>query len=365
MFPNGGWVTQGMLGGAIDCGVTNSGSMSSAHVRGLPLSLVACGATYSPQSPIAHLVVNKTLGIRSAKDLSGKTLAVSTLRDMIQATGMQWIDMHGGDSKSVNFVEIPMPQHSAAINAKRVDGSIMVEPIYSQARLDVAQMGLTYAAVNNGKPFQTLGIAANRDWATKNPVIAKKVHAAIREAAVWANNPHNREECVQLLIKLTKVEESAIRSNPAPRVCRIQQSRARATGHRPHDEVRDPTKSVQRGGAVRTGSRLTDPTSASTRCAPSRSRRPARPRTSGSTLAASARRANESSCWSIQDRSSSSIVSPFTEHTSSAWKTKYLGDGVVTGYGTIDGRKVFVFSQDFTVFGGSLGEVYRREDRAR
>jgi len=34
------------------------------------------------------------------------------------------------------------------------------------------------------------------------------------------------------------------------------------------------------------------------------------------------------------------------------------GDGVVTGWGTIDGRKVFVFSQDFTVFGGSLGEVF-------
>jgi propionyl-CoA carboxylase beta chain len=34
------------------------------------------------------------------------------------------------------------------------------------------------------------------------------------------------------------------------------------------------------------------------------------------------------------------------------------GDGVVTGYGTIDGRPVCVYSQDFTVFGGSLGEVY-------
>jgi propionyl-CoA carboxylase beta subunit len=35
-----------------------------------------------------------------------------------------------------------------------------------------------------------------------------------------------------------------------------------------------------------------------------------------------------------------------------------LGDGVVTGHGTIDGRLVFVFSQDFTVFGGSLSEAY-------
>src|SRR6058998_4315412 len=34
------------------------------------------------------------------------------------------------------------------------------------------------------------------------------------------------------------------------------------------------------------------------------------------------------------------------------------GDGVVTGWGTIDGRKVFVFSQDFTVYGGALGEVF-------
>ena len=35
-----------------------------------------------------------------------------------------------------------------------------------------------------------------------------------------------------------------------------------------------------------------------------------------------------------------------------------LTDGVVTGWGTVDGRKVFVFSQDFTVFGGALGEVF-------
>jgi acetyl-CoA/propionyl-CoA carboxylase carboxyl transferase subunit len=36
----------------------------------------------------------------------------------------------------------------------------------------------------------------------------------------------------------------------------------------------------------------------------------------------------------------------------------YLGDGVVTGYGEVDGRTVFVFAHDFTVFGGSLGEVF-------
>jgi propionyl-CoA carboxylase beta chain len=39
-------------------------------------------------------------------------------------------------------------------------------------------------------------------------------------------------------------------------------------------------------------------------------------------------------------------------------KQKFLGDGVVTGHGTINGRTVFVFSQDFTVMGGSLSEAY-------
>jgi propionyl-CoA carboxylase beta chain len=40
---------------------------------------------------------------------------------------------------------------------------------------------------------------------------------------------------------------------------------------------------------------------------------------------------------------------------------KFLGDGVVTGHGTIDGRKVFVFAQDFTVFGGSLSGAYAQK----
>ena len=37
---------------------------------------------------------------------------------------------------------------------------------------------------------------------------------------------------------------------------------------------------------------------------------------------------------------------------------KFWGDGVVTGYGKIDGRLVYVFSQDFTVFGGALGMAF-------
>jgi acetyl-CoA carboxylase carboxyltransferase component len=42
-------------------------------------------------------------------------------------------------------------------------------------------------------------------------------------------------------------------------------------------------------------------------------------------------------------------------------KTKFLGDGVITGQGTVDGRLIFVYSQDFTVFGGSLSETFAQK----
>jgi propionyl-CoA carboxylase beta chain len=51
----------------------------------------------------------------------------------------------------------------------------------------------------------------------------------------------------------------------------------------------------------------------------------------------------------------------FARHRSTAFgmeRNRPYGDGVVTGFGTVDGREVAVFSQDVTVFGGSLGEVY-------
>ena len=51
----------------------------------------------------------------------------------------------------------------------------------------------------------------------------------------------------------------------------------------------------------------------------------------------------------------------FVEHRCADFgmdQTHIPGDGVVTGYGTINGRLVFVFSQDFTVFGGALSEAH-------
>ncbi|NRG46637.1 methylmalonyl-CoA carboxyltransferase [Bacillus sp. CRN 9] len=57
-------------------------------------------------------------------------------------------------------------------------------------------------------------------------------------------------------------------------------------------------------------------------------------------------------------------LNPFIEHRSTDFgleQQKGPGDGVVTGYGKVNGRPIFLFSQDFTVFGGALGEMHAKK----
>jgi acetyl-CoA carboxylase carboxyltransferase component len=62
----------------------------------------------------------------------------------------------------------------------------------------------------------------------------------------------------------------------------------------------------------------------------------------------------------LLDKGSFQEIDPFVKHQSKGFgieKNRPMGDAVVTGWGTVDGRNIFVFAEDFTRFGGSLGEV--------
>jgi propionyl-CoA carboxylase beta chain len=62
----------------------------------------------------------------------------------------------------------------------------------------------------------------------------------------------------------------------------------------------------------------------------------------------------------LLDKDTFEEVDKFVKHRSRDFgidNQQYLGDGVIAGYGRIDGRLVYVFAQDFTVFGGSLSET--------
>ena len=211
-IPGGGLVTQAILGGAIDVGITNSGSMSSAHARGLPVYWLCPGGVYSGNSPIAHLVVAKNSPINDAAGLNGKTIGVSTLNDMVQATGMMWMDKHGGDSRTPKWFEIKAAEMMPAIAVGRIDASIMVEPGYSSVKDQVKVIGFPYEVVNNGKPFQTAGLIGNKAWVDANPDLTRKVVQVTLHTADWANK--NPAEVVTLLAQLTKIDAAVIQSYP-------------------------------------------------------------------------------------------------------------------------------------------------------
>ncbi|MFL5201632.1 MAG: carboxyl transferase domain-containing protein, partial [Microvirga sp.] len=66
----------------------------------------------------------------------------------------------------------------------------------------------------------------------------------------------------------------------------------------------------------------------------------------------------------LLDKGSFEEFDMFVEHRSTDFgmeKVKIPGDGVVTGWGTVNGRTVFVFAKDFTVFGGSLSEAHAQK----
>ena len=66
----------------------------------------------------------------------------------------------------------------------------------------------------------------------------------------------------------------------------------------------------------------------------------------------------------LLDEGSFQEVDALVEHRCTDFgmeKQRPSGDGVVTGWGTINGRMVYVFSQDFTVFGGSLSETHAQK----
>ncbi|HNG08924.1 MAG TPA: carboxyl transferase domain-containing protein, partial [Chitinophagales bacterium] len=63
----------------------------------------------------------------------------------------------------------------------------------------------------------------------------------------------------------------------------------------------------------------------------------------------------------LVDKGTFEELDKFVVHRSTDFgldKEQYLGDGVITGYGKVNNRLVYIFSQDFTVFGGSLSETY-------
>lgn len=209
-FSNGAAIAAAIAAGSLDVSDANVVSLVTAHSKGLPFAIIAPSALHLTATPSAALLVSKDSAYTSAKSLDGKTIAVNGLKNITELSGRSWIDKHGGESATIKFVEMPMPQMPAALQQNRVDAAIVSlidDPSIGTPAAKERMLGNVYDGI--ATRFQAAAYFSTTDWIAKNPETARKFMTAMHETAVWANA--NRDKSAQILAQHTKVPIDLLR----------------------------------------------------------------------------------------------------------------------------------------------------------
>jgi NitT/TauT family transport system substrate-binding protein len=196
-----GGITAALVGGALEAGCISMGPTSNAHLRGIPIRLIAPGAIITSEAPTTALVVTKASGITSARDLNGKTIGVSVLKDVIHVAAVKWIDANGGDSKTLKIVEMTVPNGPPALESGRVDGYVLTEPLLTGTKDKFRALGYVYDVISR-RTMISMHIAM-QDWLDKNRDTGRRFVLAMRQAAQWANT--NRDAAGAIVARETKI----------------------------------------------------------------------------------------------------------------------------------------------------------------
>ena len=201
-------IVSGIVGGSIDIGFDTLDGLAAQHAKGLPLVIVAPTHDYlSPGSLHTQaLVVPGTSTLQQPKELTGKTVAVSTLHSLADMGARVLIDQNGGDSTTVRFIEVPFPAMAAALDSGRVDAAWVVEPFISVAKKNGRVLAYGFDGIS--KHFTVGAWVATRQWATDHADVVKRFAAVMHDTAVWANK--NPDKSAEILAKYTKIDPAVV-----------------------------------------------------------------------------------------------------------------------------------------------------------
>ena len=200
-FTSGATITAAVVSGSADVGYSNVISLATAHMRGLPVTILVPANLHTHAAPTAGLLAVKAGSpIASAKDLNGKVMAVIGINNIADIAARYWIDKNGGDSKTVKSVELPFSEMKAALEANRVDAAVLDltgDPNLGKPGDTLKLIASTFDAVSTR--FAPSVWFTTTDWVAKHPALAKSFAAAMRESAIWANVHH--KESAEILSK--------------------------------------------------------------------------------------------------------------------------------------------------------------------
>ena len=214
----GAAIMPALASGAINVGWTNVVSLYQGHLQGFDYRLIANGAINKRgTNDVFGFQVAADSPIRSAKELDGKTVASNTLRNIIHASGMAWIDKNGGDSSRVKWVELPFPQMEAAVVNKQIDAFLAVEPFVTvPSKVNKKTRVLGYPLGEIAPRLLIASYFVSEGW-LKNPENGKTARA-FADALVKGIDAHNAnpEEAKAVIAKYTGLKPELLKEMALP-----------------------------------------------------------------------------------------------------------------------------------------------------
>jgi len=180
----GAAIIPGVLSGQLQFGFSNVPSLLIAQTKGLKFVGVR-GHDFSA------ILVPADSPIKTAKDLTGKTVAVNNLNNIGDVSVRAGVRAAGGDPKNVKFIEVPFPDMPAALANHRIEAGWMVEPFVTIAQSRGNRV-VNWPLVDIAPKVMIAVYFASVQYANANPDIVKRFKAAITESLAYADS-HNDE----------------------------------------------------------------------------------------------------------------------------------------------------------------------------
>jgi NitT/TauT family transport system substrate-binding protein len=205
---SGAAMTAAVASGAIDIASSNIVQLSVAHEKHIPFTVIAPAGLYLPGAATTVLMVAQASPLKTAKDLAGKTIAVTGLGSIAQFAPMEWIDKNGGDSKTAKFVEMPVQQMGDALVQGRIDAAVLQEPFIAQARKSCRIFADVFGAI--APSYLISAYFGTNDWAKANPDLVRAFQRVMRDTAIWANKNHAKT--ADILVNTLHVDAALVPS---------------------------------------------------------------------------------------------------------------------------------------------------------
>jgi NitT/TauT family transport system substrate-binding protein len=203
-----------VIGHSIDIGRSSTFGLIEAHTKGVPFELVSMSAIYDAAAPNTAFAVAKDSPIASARELDGRTIATPSLNDYFTLVTSAWIDQNGGDSKTLRFVELPIPLAAAAIKDGRVSGGILVDPYLIEATAtDGGCRILGYPDKAIAPKFGVTYFFCLSSYARRSADVIARFQRAHAAATQYASS--HPAEMIPLIVTYTNLSEQDVAQTPS------------------------------------------------------------------------------------------------------------------------------------------------------